>query len=236
MIGRRLGLVLVLTLSVAVTAGALIEGFRLDDRISRERASGDLLNQKQQNGAAGAGEAARRASRVPRRRTGPRLLAVARQRACRRTRAGSHRPPGRRVVGRWQSTLPGSARRARRPEQPRPEGSRRTRAGIDRHRGGRRFLGRHGERGAARVRARRRPDGRSGRARGAPRPVAILAPPRPSGGIRRAAAGRVRPGGWTSSAGPDGRCRGAADGPTDSPTGAVSGGAGAASASASRTD
>jgi hypothetical protein len=48
MIGRRLGLVLVLTLSVAVTAGALIEGFRLDDRISRERASGDLLNQKQQ--------------------------------------------------------------------------------------------------------------------------------------------------------------------------------------------
>ena len=39
---------LVLTLSVAVTAGALIEGFRLDDRISRERASGDLLNQKQQ--------------------------------------------------------------------------------------------------------------------------------------------------------------------------------------------
>ncbi len=40
---------LVLTLSVAVTAGALIEGFRLDDRISRERASGDLLNQKQQN-------------------------------------------------------------------------------------------------------------------------------------------------------------------------------------------
>ena len=47
MIGRRLGLVLVLTFSVAVVAGALVEGFRLDDQLSRERASVDALNQRQ---------------------------------------------------------------------------------------------------------------------------------------------------------------------------------------------